>query len=125
MVAALSILFFTAGSLSAMQSEDHVVPLSELHRDVNSVSAQRAQNLADIGRVLSSPVAQEQLSKANVGSDQVKAAISHLDDNELARLAARARAADRDVRAGDKGTVLFIVGLALVVFLIVTLTQVL
>jgi hypothetical protein len=125
-VAALSILSFTTSPVRAsQQSEEHVVPLSDLQRDVNFTASQRARNLADIDRVLSAPVAQEQLSKANVSSVQVKAAISHLDDKELARLADRARAANQDVRGGDKGTVLFIVGLTIAIFLIVTLTQVL
>jgi hypothetical protein len=53
----------------------------------------------------------------------VHAAISQLDDSELARLADRARAADRDIRAGGKGEAFFLVGLAVFILLIVVLTQ--
>jgi hypothetical protein len=99
------------------------VPLSELHRDVNSAASRRARNLADIDRVLSTPEAREQLSRTNLGSGKIQAAISRLDDEELARLADRARAAGQDIRAGGKGEILFIAGLAVVILVIVTLTQ--
>jgi hypothetical protein len=105
------------------RADDHVVPLSDLHRDVNSLASERAKNLADVGRVLAAPAVQEQLSKANVRSDRVQAAISQLDDSELARLADRARAAEQDIRAGGKGEVFFLVGLAVFILLIVVLTQ--
>jgi hypothetical protein len=105
------------------RADDHLVPLSDLHRDVNSIASERAKNLADVDRVLEAPAVQEQLSKANVRSDRVHAAISQLDDSELARLANRARAADQDIRAGGKGEILFLAGLAVFILLIVVLTQ--
>jgi hypothetical protein len=123
-VAAITLLSFAEAPVEA-QSGDHVVPLSDLRRDVNTAASQRAKNLADIDQVLSTPAAREQLRKANVGSERIKAAVSRLDDAELARLADQARAADQDVRAGGKGEYLFIAGLALTILLIVTLTQVL
>lgn len=105
------------------RADDHVVPLSDLHRDANAVALGRAKNLADVDRVLAAPAVQQQLNKANLKSDRVQAAISQLDDTELARLADRARAADRDIRAGGKGEIIFLAGLAVFILLIVVLTQ--
>jgi hypothetical protein len=81
-------------------SGDHVVPLTELHQQAAAAASQRAKNLADINRVLSLPEAQQEIARTNLKADQVTTAISQLNDEELARLANRARSAEADVRGG-------------------------
>ena len=120
---AVVMLSFYAVPARAGQSDEHVVPLADLRAQVSAAAAVRAENLADIERVLANPAAEAELSRLNTGREQLKSAISRLDDQELARLAERARAADQDIRAGGKGQILFLSGLAIVILLIVTLTQ--
>ena len=122
-IVAVVLLSFVSAPLRAGQTDEHVVPLSDLRGQVGAAASERAKNLADIEHVLANPAAQAEFDRANVSSEQFKTAISHLDDKELARLADRARAADQDVRAGGKGQLLFLVGLAVAILLIVTLTQ--
>jgi len=122
MASMLAILSIAPVRMRAGQDE-HVVPLSDLHRDLNATASQRARNLADIDRVLAAPAVQEQLNRAKVKSDRIHSAISALDDQELARLADRARAADQEVHAGLSGEAWFLAGLAVFILLIVVLTQ--
>src|SRR5690348_1817696 len=122
-IIAVVMLSFYAAPVRAGQGNEHVVPLSDLRGQVRAATAERAKNLADIEHVLANPAAQAELNRVNVGREQLTSAISQLDDHELARLAQRARAADQDIRAGGKGQILFLAGLAVVILLIVTLTQ--
>ena len=62
---------FTTMPAKAAEANDHVLPLSELQKDVSSAAAKRAKNIEDIDRVLSLPAAQTELSKANVSPNQV------------------------------------------------------
>jgi hypothetical protein len=123
LLATLSIAAVTTEPVRADPADDHVVALSDLHRDLGAAASERTKNLADIARTLSLPATQAQLSKANVRSDQLKTAISRLDDKELARLADRARAANDDVEAGVPFEAWFLAGLAVVILLIVVCTQ--
>src|ERR1700744_6059707 len=81
--ALVTAITFTSITLKA---DDHVVPIAELQREVAAVSAARAQNLADIQRVLALPIAQAELQRANLNPERVKSAVSQLTSEELARL---------------------------------------
>ncbi len=71
-------------------AQDHVVPLSQLQKDMRSTLDARAKNLADIERVFALPAAQEALTKSHVNQDQMRKAVAQLSDEELSRLADRA-----------------------------------
>ena len=103
----------------AVYAEDHVVPLTELHHQAQSTAHEREQNLADIGRVLALPEAQGMLQKASVTPEQVRTAVATLSDQEIARLADRARVAEQDVHGGLIVGLLALIGLVVVIIIVV------
>ncbi len=103
----------------AQAADEHIVPLSELHQQARATADQRTRNLADIERVLSYPAAAQALAKANVNHDQMKTAVSTLSDDELARLADRARASEHDVQGGLIVGILALIGLIVVIIIVV------
>ncbi len=104
-------------------AQDHVVPLAEVQRALRSEAEARARNQADIERVLSLPAAQNALQKAGVNQDQVRKAVSTLNDEELARLADRARTAEQDVQGGLIVGLLALIGLIVVILIVVTVVK--
>ena len=86
--------------MSALAQESHVVPLTELHRDVAASTASRQANLEKIGRLFSSETAQQALRAVKIDGNQVTAALPLLGDEELAQLASRADRAQADFAAG-------------------------
>src|SRR5689334_12445230 len=83
----LAVLVFVHAALLA---ETHVVSPADLHAKAASTSQARQQNEAKVREFLSGPVASEALQKAHVDANQVKQAVSQLDDQELAQLSAKA-----------------------------------
>ncbi|MDQ2776879.1 MAG: PA2779 family protein [Acidobacteriota bacterium] len=102
-------------------ADEHVMPLSELHQQAQAASQERTKNVADIERVLSYPAAAEALQKAAVNQAQVQKAVATLDDAELARLADRARASEKDVQGGLIVGILALIGLIVVIIIVVAL----
>jgi hypothetical protein len=105
----------------AAPAEDHIVPLNELHQKARATSEERAKNIADIERVLSYPAAAAALEKYNVKSGQMKRAVATLSSDELARLADRARASEKDVQGGLIVGILALIGLIVVIIIVVAL----
>lgn len=101
----------------------HVVDLSELQQDLNQSHKQRSQHLADIGRVLDLPAAQDALAKAHIEMPRVEAAIASLNDAELARLAERARAVEQEVQGGLIVGLLALIGLIVVVIVVLSVIK--
>jgi hypothetical protein len=108
-------------SVNSAAAEDHVVPLRELERQLRQTAEQRARNMADIERVLSYPAAAQEFAKYNVTGDQVHQAVATLTDSELARLADRARDAEKDVQGGFIVGILALIGLIVVIIIVVAL----
>lgn len=104
-----------------MRADDHVVPLTELHDKARSASEDRAKNIRDIERVLAYPAAAQALEKSNVNGDQMRRAVATLSDDELARLADRARASEKDVQGGFIVGILALIGLIVVIIIVVAL----
>jgi hypothetical protein len=114
----------TVSVRSSMAAPDnHVVPLRELERKLRSSAEQRAANMADIERVLSYPAAAKELAKYNVAPDQVHQAVATLNDTELARLADRARASEKDVEGGLIVGILALIGLIVVILIVVAIVS--
>jgi hypothetical protein len=79
-------------------------------------------NLDSIQRLLSTPTAEKALKSAKMDTQQVKTAVSTLNDQELAQLAARADKAQADFSAGnlsERDLILIILGIAVLVLIIV------
>lgn len=107
---------FIAPTMASAQ--DHVVPLAEVERAMRTKSEARAKSIADIDRVMSLPPAVKELQRVNVTQTQVHAAVSTLNDEELARLAQRARGAEQEVQGGIVVGLLALIGLIVVVVIV-------
>jgi hypothetical protein len=118
LVVSAAVLFVSLAPQEAF-ADDHIVPLGELQNRVRSAAAERARNIADIERVLSYPAAAQALQKSNVNQQQMKTAVATLSDAELARMADRARASEKDVQGGLIVGILALIGLIVVIIIVV------
>jgi len=120
MTTALAVFSTTSLPQSAMAAESHVVPLAELQQRAQVSQTARAQNLKDLDRVLSLPQAQEALGKAKVNPNHVRIAIASLSNQELDRLAQKARTAEQEVEGGLIVGLLALIGLVVVILIVVS-----
>ena len=103
-------------------AQTHVVSPADLQQQVVEASQVREHNLQAVQNFLSTPTAQKALKSSHIDSRQIRNAISTLDDQELAQLAARADKAQADFAAGtlsDRDLILIILGIAVLVLIIV------
>jgi hypothetical protein len=108
---------------AAVLGQDHVLGLEELQSQLRSTAEARARNTIDLDRVLSLPEAQEMLQKAGVNQTQVTQAVSLMSDQELSRLADRARSAEQDVHGGLIVGLLALIGLIVVIIIVVAVVK--
>lgn len=110
-----------SGSLFA---QTHVVSSADLRQEVVNSAESRQKQVDQVTEFLSSDKAKQALSTAGIDSKKVTAAISTLNDEELARISARAGKAQADFAAGtlsDRDLILIILAIAILVLLIVAL----
>lgn len=103
-------------------AQSHVVSPADLQKEVLAASQARQHNLDTVRQFLSSPVAEKAIKSAKIDPQQVRTAVSTLNDNDLAKLAARADKAQADFAAGalsERDLILIILGIAIVVLIIV------
>jgi CHASE3 domain sensor protein len=103
-------------------AQSHVVSLAELQSATVASTQARQQNIEAIRQFVSSPVAEKALKSAHIDAKQVKDAVSHLSDQELAQLAARANKAQADFAAGalsDRDLIIILVCIAALILIIV------
>jgi hypothetical protein len=104
------------------ETASHLVSPSDLQQAVVKASTERQQNRDEVQQFLSSEQAQKALKSAHMNPEQVKNAVSTLDDAELARLASRAHKAQADFAAGelsDRDLIIIIVAIAALILIIV------
>jgi hypothetical protein len=104
------------------ETASHLVSASELQQAVVKASTERQQNRSEVERFLSSEQAQNALKSAHMNPEQVKTAVSTLNDAELAQLATRAHKAQADFAAGtlsDRDLIIIIVAIAALILIIV------
>jgi len=117
--------FFTSLFALAPQNlaaQTHVVSSSDLQQATVASTQTRADNVAKLDQVLSSPAGQKALKTAHVDATQVKNAVANLSDQDLARLAARADKAQKDFAAGDISDhllLLIVIGIITAVIIII------
>jgi len=119
-VATLLVAFFIVPTDALAQS--HVVSPADLQREAVAASQARQHNLDSVQRLLSTPAAAKALKSAKMDTQQVKTAVSTLNDQELAQLAARAYKAQAYFAAGnlsERDLILIILGIAVLVLIIV------
>lgn len=119
-VAVVLVALFIVPTYALAQS--HVVSPADLQKEVVAASRVRQHNLDAVQHLLSSPAAEKALKSAKMDPQQVKTAVSTLNDQELAQLAARADKAQADFSAGslsERDLILIILGIAVLVLIIV------
>ena len=103
-------------------AQSHVVSPADLQRETVAASQVRQHNLDSVQHLLSSPEAQKALRSAKMDPQQIKTAVSTLNDQELAQLALRADKAQAEFAAGtltERDLILIILGIAVLVLIIV------
>ena len=95
---------------------------SELQEAVVKASTARQQNRDEVQQFFSSERAQNALKSAHINPEQVKSAVSTLDDAELAQLASRVQKTQVDFAAGtlsDRDLIIILVAIAALILIIV------
>jgi hypothetical protein len=123
----VAVAFVLAGVFALPQNlvaetASHLVSPSELQQAVVKASAARQQNRDDVQQFLSSEQAQKALKSAHMNPEQVKTAVSTLNDAELAQLASRVHKAQADFAAGtlsDRDLIIILVAIAALILIIV------
>jgi hypothetical protein len=103
-------------------AQSHVVSPADLQKQAMAASQVRQHNLETVQRLLSTPTAEKAMKSANMDPQQVKTAVSTLNDQELTQLAARADKAQADFAAGnlsERDLVLIILAVAVLILIIV------
>lgn len=119
-IASVLAMFFVVPS--DVMAQNHVVSPTELQKEVVAASQTRQRNIDTLQQLLSSPAAEKAIKSAQMDPRQVKNAVSALDDQDLARLAARADKANADFAGGslsDRDLILIIVAIAVIILIIV------
>ncbi|MCU1335311.1 MAG: hypothetical protein JWO19_892 [Bryobacterales bacterium] len=98
--AAAALMMMSLPVVSGLAQETHVVPLAELHASAVAAGEQRQKNLSRLERFFGGESAEKALQTTRLNGNQVRNAIAMLNDEELARLAARAEKANSDFAAG-------------------------
>ncbi len=97
---AIAILFGLTGVPAGAQDKQHVVSLNDLNKDAARPAQTRQSNEEAVRTLLSSDQAQKALKSANLDYQKVDKAVGQLNDEDLAKLAARSRQAQSDFVAG-------------------------
>lgn len=107
---------------SSLLADSHVVNPADLQKEMVASSQARQHNLETVRQFLSSPLAEKAMKSARVDPQQVKTAVSTLNDQELAQIAARASKAQADFAAGslsDRDLIFIILAVVALVLIIV------
>jgi len=82
---------------------EHVVAVQELNQAAAQAGETRQANEAALRNLFSSEKAQEALKSVGIDYHRVDAAVSQVSDEDLSKLAVRARSAKADFAAGKMG----------------------
>ena len=119
----LATIFAVPTNLMAQAvAPSHLVSPADLQKAAVAATQTREHNLQTVQTFLSSDRAVKALQTAHMDPQQVKNAVSNLNDAELAKLAARADKAQADFAAGDlsdRDLIWIIVAIAALILIIV------
>lgn len=118
----VSVLVPIFGFAASASAQSHVVSPSDLRNEAVAASSVRQHNLETINDFLSSPKAEKVFANAGIGASELKTAVSSLNDQELARLAARAESVQADFAAGrltDRDILVILLGIAALILIII------
>ena len=103
-------------------AQNHVVSPAELQSAAVASTQARQRNVDTLQQFVSTPAAEKALKSAHLDAQQVKNAVSQLNDQELAQLASRATKANTDFAAGtlsDRDLIIILVAIAALILIIV------
>ena len=118
----LSACFLLTLCGTSVLAQTHVVSQADIHKELVNAAQTRQKNLQKVERLFSSGEALKALESARMNPEQVNAAISTLNDDELARLASRADKLDQDFAAGrlsDRDLLFVVLGIAALILIII------
>ena len=119
----VALLLFTVFIVPVgLMAQSHVVSPADLQHQAVAASQVRQHNLETVQNFLSTSVAEKAMKSAKVDPQQVKTAVSTLNNDELAQLAAKADKAQADFAAGnltEHDLVLIILAVVVLVLIIV------
>ena len=107
---------------SPLPAQSHVVTPADLQKEIVTASQTRQHNIDTVRQFLSTPSAEKAMKTAKIDPREVKTAVATLDDQELARIAARADKAQSDFAAGalgERDLLLIIIAIAALILIIV------
>lgn len=119
---AVAVLVPVLGFAASPPAQYHIVSPNDLRKEAVAASNARQQNVDTINGFLSSPKAEKVFAGAGIDPAGLKTAVSSLNEQELARLAARAEKAQADFAAGrltERDLLLILLGLAALILIIV------
>jgi hypothetical protein len=103
-------------------AENHIVSPLDLQKAAVASTQAHEHNLETLRQFVSTPAAEKAFKAAHIDGQQVKNAVSRLNDDELAQLAARANKAQNDFAAGrlsDRDLIIILVAIAALILIIV------
>ena len=105
---ALAVLLLPCFAANPVQAQDqkgeHVVSVQELGQAKTQVTETRQANEAAIRQLFSTEKAQEALKSAGIDYRKVDRAVSQINDEDLSKLATRARGVNSEFSAGRAGS---------------------
>jgi hypothetical protein len=110
------------GFAASAPAQSHVVSPADLRNEAVAASSARQHNLETVNDLLSSPKAEKVFANAGIGASELKTAVSSLNDQELAQLAARAESAQADFAAGrltDRDLIIILLGIVALILIII------
>jgi hypothetical protein len=119
-IASLLVMFFLVPS--DLVAQRHVVSPADLQKEITAASQARQQNIKTVQEFLSTPLAEQAMKSHQIDPQQVRVAVSTLDNEDLTQLAARANKAQANFAAGDIGQkelIWIILAVAVLVLIIV------
>ena len=118
----LAACFLLTLCATSVLAQTHVVSQTDIHKELVNSAQTRQKNLQKVERLFSSDEALKALESARMNPEQVNAAISTLNDDEVARLASRADKLDQDFAAGrlsDRDLLFVVLGIAALILIII------
>lgn len=118
----LTVCFLLPLCATSIVAQSHVVSQTDIHKELVNTAQTRQKNLDKVKGLFSSNETRKALESAHISPKKVDAAVSTLNDEELARLASRADKLDQDFAAGrlnDRDLLIILVGIAALILIIV------
>ncbi len=82
-------------------AQEHVVTPSDLHRQTIAAAKSRQEKIQSIQKFFTSETAKKALKSAKIDPQEVQNAVAQMSDAELAQLATKTEAAQKDFAAGS------------------------